>query len=296
MSSEILKRGGARPLLAGIVATAVLLSTSGCTSYPLKGKSRGLSGAPGRLGMPAQAAHSCGAARAIQPNPPPKPQVRTIGWSVEGRPIECTILGDGADITLFLGTIHGNEDSGRSLLRRLADHLDRYPALLAGRQVMLVPVVNPDGLLRHTRYNARGVDLNRNFPADNWSGNIRSGERPLSEPETRAMHELLEHYQPDRVVAIHEGLTCVDYDGPGELWARAMSMSCDLPVRKVGGMPGSLGSYAGGRLGRPAITIELRRFPGRLSEDDLWARYGRMLLAGIEFPGDILAGATGSSK
>ena len=37
--------------------------------------------------------------------------------------------------------------------------------LLAGKQVVLVPATNPDGLAANQRVNAHGVDVNRNFDA-----------------------------------------------------------------------------------------------------------------------------------
>lgn len=211
------------------------------------------------------------------------PQYSIIGWSVEDRPIECRILGDGPDVTLFIGTIHGNEPSGTPVIRRLADYLAERLDLLDGRQVILIPALNPDGMVRHSRYNAREVDLNRNFPVGNWRPDKHSGAHPLSEPESQVLHDLLHLHQPCRVITIHETLACIDYDGPGEALARAMASCGDLPVRRLGGLPGSLGSYVSTILYRPVITIELRRFAHRLPEAELWNRYRDMLLAAVSF-------------
>ena len=51
-----------------------------------------------------------------------------------------------------------------------------------GIDLWLVPVYNPDGLARHTRRNAHGVDLNRNYPYK-W---IRQGGNYDSGPQARA--------------------------------------------------------------------------------------------------------------
>jgi len=221
------------------------------------------------------------------------PQYSIIGCSIEDRPIECRILGDGPDVTLFIGTIHGNEPSGTPLIRRLGEYLAERPELLQGRQVILIPALNPDGMVRHIRYNARNVDLNRNFPVGNWEPNKHSGECPLSEPESQVLHDLLHLHPPRRVITIHETLACIDYDGPGQALAEAMAACGDLPVRRLGGLPGSLGSYVGTILYVPIITIELRRFAHRLPEAELWSRYRDMLLAAVTFEGNKTAAASG---
>ena len=82
---------------------------------------------------------------------------------------------------LLVATIHGNESAGTPLLERLAERLESDPELLRNRRVLLVTVANPDGLARRTRGNARGVDLNRNFPTTNRKDTRRSGTA-LSEP------------------------------------------------------------------------------------------------------------------
>jgi len=219
------------------------------------------------------------------------PQYSIIGWSVEGRPIDCRILGNGPDVTLFVGTIHGNEPSGTPLIRRLGEYLAERPELLQGRQVILIPLLNPDGMVRHSRFNARNVDLNRNYPVGNWKPDRHSGEHPLSEPESEVLHDLLHLHQPCRVITLHEPLACIDYDGPGEALARAMASCGHLPVRRLGGLPGSLGSYVGMILQCPIITIELRRYAHRLPEAELWNRHRDMLLMAVMFEDNRTAAA-----
>jgi len=217
-------------------------------------------------------------ARESTPTPPPI-VTRTLGRSVEGQAIDAHALGSGPLVVLFLATIHGNEGAGTPLLERLRAHLHAHPALLRGRRAVIVPVANPDGLARGTRHNARGVDLNRNFPAPNFrAGPSAGGPRPLSEPESRALHALLGEERPARIVSIHQPLACVDWDGPGETLARSFASLCGLKVRRLGSRPGSLGSYAGITLGLPIVTLELPPGAPR-SRDALWERYGPALLA-----------------
>jgi protein MpaA len=212
--------------------------------------------------------------------------------SIENRPIECEILGQGKDVVLILATIHGDEPAGTPLARALVRHLKAHPRLLVNRQVLVIHTANPDGRAHNTRQNARNVDLNRNFPASNFSAERDHGARALSEPESRALLALLTTYEPRRIVSIHQPLNCIDYDGPADELAQRMGEYCDLPVRKLGSRPGSLGSYAGLTLKTPIVTVELPRNAHRLPATTLWEQYGDMLLTAVCYPGAVPPDAT----
>ncbi len=207
-----------------------------------------------------------------------------IGTSVQGRPIMCTVLGQGQDVTLILATIHGNEPAGTPLVQKLVDYLQSKPSLLAGRKVVIMPVANPDGMANNTRYNAKGVDLNRNFAAANRQNSAQNGYTPLSEPEAAAIASVIRQYSPDRIVSIHQPLACIDYDGPAWALADHLAQHCNLRIRKLGAQSGSLGSYAGLTLRIPTITLELPRDADQYNRDYLWQQYGSALLAAVVYP------------
>lgn len=207
-----------------------------------------------------------------------------VGTSVQGRSIMCLVLGEGPDVALIMATIHGNEPAGTPLVRRLATHLRQQPEMLSGRRVVLLRVANPDGLAHNSRYNSQGVDLNRNFEAANRLNSRQSGLAALSEPESRAIRQVILQYKPDRIVSIHQPLNCIDYDGPAQDLAESMGRHCDLPVKKLGARPGSLGSYAGVTLGIPIVTFEMTQADSRLDAEALWQKYGRALIAAIVYP------------
>lgn len=215
------------------------------------------------------------------PAPQLIPQYRLLGRSVQGRAITAQVLGDGLDTTLIIATIHGNEPAGTPLVKRLADHLATNPDLLEGRRIVIIPVANPDGMAAGTRENVRGIDLNRNFEASNRVNNGNNGHQSLSEPETRALQAAIEEFRPNRILTLHQPLSCIDYDGPGKPLAAAIASSCRLPVKKLGAKPGSLGAYTGEELGIPTITMELPAAASNLSEDALWERYGQAMIVGI---------------
>jgi protein MpaA len=221
------------------------------------------------------------------PQTDPAVQHSIVGTSVQNRPIECFVLGQGRDVTFILATIHGDEPAGTPLVRKLAKYILRHRQLLQGRKVVLLPVANPDGMAYNSRFNARGVDLNRNFATANRHNTARFGNRALSEPEARAINRLIRQYAPDRIVSIHQPLACIDYDGPAEALAGRMAEYCDLPVRKLGARPGSLGSYAGLTLGIPIITLELPQYAERLDSETLWERYGRAVIAAVVYPDSL---------
>lgn len=259
------------------IPSALVLLMAGCRA----------SGSAGGAGEPEPPVDEVGE----EPSADPTAAGLTAGTSLEGRPIEYSVHGEGELTVLLLATIHGDEPAGTPLLGRLAEELAGQPPWLAGRRVVLVPVANPDGLARGTRRNARGVDLNRNFPAGNFRGSRRHGDEPLSEPESRALAELIELYAPARILSLHQPADLLDYDGPAAALAAALEGTSPLPVRRLGSRPGSLGSYAGVDLGLPVLTVELPGGAERLAAEELWERYGGLILAAIAYPGDAAAEA-----
>ena len=206
-----------------------------------------------------------------------------IGRSIRGTPIERITIGDGPAAMLLMASIHGNEAAGTPMLLRLVRELQSAPELIDGRCISVIPMVNPDGVRAKTRFNSNGVDLNRNFPADNRQNSKRYGLEALSEPEALAIWSAIESIPPAHIVTLHEPPNCVDYDGPAAELADAMSDVCPLPVKKLGSRPGSLGSYAGVTLGIPTITFELPRNARDLNDDQLWALYGNALIAAVQW-------------
>lgn len=188
-----------------------------------------------------------------------------IGRSVEGRPIVGRRFGGPGAPLLVMGGIHGDEPASVDALLDLLPRLAPQPA----RPFWLVPAANPDGLAAGRKNSARDVDLNRNFPARSFRAEHQPGyfpgTAPLSEPETRALHDLILREAIGAAVAVHAPFACVNYDGPAESWARAVSQACGWPARGNIGYPtpGSFGSWLGVDHGLPVLTLELP--PGPLA-------------------------------
>jgi hypothetical protein len=200
----------------------------------------------------------------------------TIGYSVEGRPIELWSDPAGPNGTLIIGGIHGDEPGSINLVREFAPPKSSPVALL--------PLANPDGFVRASRYNARGVDINRNA-GYNWRADSEEppGQAPWSEPETRALQRFILNWRPAKIIALHWALGEIDADGVqsttlAEAMWNAMSETERRPYRLrvaeagtsqqrlqqiYAECPGSLGRWAGYGLvypndSQPAmITLEL---------------------------------------
>ncbi len=183
-----------------------------------------------------------------------------IGRSTQGRPIVARRFGRAGAPLLVMGGIHGDEPAS---VDALLDLLVRLPASTVPVPFWLVPAANPDGLRAGRKNSARDVDLNRNFPARSFrtahAPGYFPGPAPLSEPETRAVAELIAREPPRGALAVHAPFACVNYDGPAAEWAQAVAQACGWPARGDIGYPtpGSFGSWLGLDQGLPVLTLEL---------------------------------------
>lgn len=196
------------------------------------------------------------------------PRSVEIGRSVQQAPIVAEDHGRGRTGVYLIGLIHGDEPEGHQTLDDVRGVLSRHP----GVRVRLVPDMNPDGHAGATRSNARGVDLNRNWPASNFSPSIDRGPAPLTEPETRAVLDDLRRFRPDLLIVLHSirrGGPFVNFDGPepaaqlARAFAEGAAATGDYRWRVVPSMgydtPGSLGTFAGTDLAIPTLTVEFER-------------------------------------
>jgi len=159
--------------------------------------------------------------------PHPALSGKVIGYSSQGRPIRAYEIGEGSQVILCIGGMHGNERGARVFVTKLANWLHHHPH--AGVRFCCIPSLNPDGqalAVRHPdfwgggrkgRLNARGVDLNRNFPTPSFAPEARwmhghkyqdstvvfAGEHAGSEAETKALMSYVTQVQPACILAFH---------------------------------------------------------------------------------------------
>ncbi len=143
--------------------------------------------------------------------PPPQPsfiaQDRELGRSAGGRSIPLLEVGNpDGPVVVLVGSIEGDQADTSDVVRQLMDwYRSRPDQVPNGGLLYLIPSLCPDGNARSSRFNANEVDLNRNWDSGNWTGNAivpgypkgkpgAGGSAPFSEPETRALRDLLNQF------------------------------------------------------------------------------------------------------
>ena len=203
-----------------------------------------------------------------------------FGHSAQGRPLEATRVGEGPVKVLVVGSIHGDETAGQAVIRRL-----RRARPPQGTELWLVESVNPDGVVRGTRQNARGVDLNRNF-ARRWRRGgspfqtYFPGPRAFSEPEAHAVRRLVRRLRPDVTVWYHQQLRLVHLTpGADRALVRGYARRVGLPARTLPPYRGTATSWQNHTFGHTsAFVVELPA--GRLDAAAVRRHSAAVLAAG----------------
>jgi predicted deacylase len=146
----------------------------------------------------------------------------TYGRSTEGRDLVAVEVGEGDPLVMVTAGIHGIELIGVQVALEVL-RLGPIP----GVRLLVCPLLNPDGYAQSQsgsprRTNARGVDLNRNFPMPYaarpsalsflGAGSNRAGDAtwrgpaPLSEAETHALASLVRDRRPHASANLHSFL------------------------------------------------------------------------------------------
>ncbi|MBM3436467.1 MAG: PKD domain-containing protein, partial [Bacteroidetes bacterium] len=162
-------------------------------------------------------------------------QVSSIGETNEGRQLLMARISDnvgqqeGEPEFLYTGTMHGDEVTGYVLLLRLIDYiLNNYGTdpevtqIVNNLDIWINPAANPDGtyaggnnsVYGATRFNANGVDLNRNYP-DPEDGPHPDGNE--WQVETLAFMAFAEQHHISLSCNTHGGAEVCNY--PWDTWA-----------------------------------------------------------------------------
>jgi penicillin-insensitive murein endopeptidase/succinylglutamate desuccinylase/aspartoacylase family protein len=183
-----------------------------------------------------------------------------LGESTRGLPIRSFTFGSGRPRILVVGSVHGDEPAGTVVATRLLHA--RRPAR---GSVWVVQDLNPDGHAAERRRNARGVDLNRNFPP-----------AAASERETRLAMGLIRRVRPDVTIWFHQPQGLVRAWGPSVPIARRYARLAGMRFRRLPWPHGSATAWQHAAFPRArAFVVELR--PGELGIREA-GRYARAVL------------------
>lgn len=235
----------------------------------------------------------------------------TIGNSVMGKPILAAGIGDGPFRWHLNASLHANEwitsliamrfleDYGRACRRKT--QIGGFDAAELYRRTTLwvVPMVNPDGVelvqeglrpdhplaarigrwnrgsasFRNWKANARGVDLNDQFPAG-WEEERRrrgvhgpaprdySGDAPLCEPEAAALAEFTEAQSFDAVIALHTQGEEIYWNYGGleppesKIWAHRLGLASGYRSIALTGSDAGYKDWFIAKYRRPGFTVE----------------------------------------
>ena len=211
----------------------------------------------------------------------PRPTI--IGYSLAARPIEVYTFGVGEREYLIVAGIHGGyEWNTVALANELITHINENPgAIPTDVTLHIVRNMNPDGEARDHgvdgRVNNKGVDLNRNFPSENWAkewdrdgcwiyrpttGGVYAG----SEPETRSVMGFIRTHKITAMISYHSDALGifpggVPWEEPSKQLAEALSEVTDYPYPPIDTgceYTGTLADWAVENGVGAAVDMELR--------------------------------------
>ncbi|NTU84070.1 MAG: DUF2817 domain-containing protein [Chloroflexales bacterium] len=202
-----------------------------------------------------------------------------LGLTPQGRPIEVVQFGDGPRKLVVVGNTHGGPEANTyRLTSELIQHFRANPALVPpGVRLFFIASLNPDGLALGSRFDAAGVDLNRNMntgldacPENDWRTSVQGAYGVVSDtggpyPDSQAEARLIRAFLIDAAGAIfihsNAGLVfpAACQHEPSIAMAETYAAAADYAYSRFWSnytITGGMGDWAGS-LGIASITPEL---------------------------------------
>lgn len=158
-------------------------------------------------------------------------KVQVLGASVLGKEVFSVKLGSGKKKVLAWSQMHGNESTTTKAIFDLFNFFANrksFPEaekVFSELEILILPMLNPDGATAYTRENARGEDLNRD--ADR-----------LSQPESVILRRALEDFKPDFCFNLHDQRSIFGVGSSGipagiSFLAPAMNEDLSFPENRI---------------------------------------------------------------
>jgi Zinc carboxypeptidase len=187
--------------------------------------------------------------------------VEQVGTSAEGRSINLLKLGTGSRKIFLWSQMHGDEPTATMALFDVLSYLQANAAsgqVLSKVTLLIIPMLNPDGAERFQRWNAQGIDINRDA-------------RRLQSPEARILKKIRDQYSPEFGFNLHDMDARLPVITTGKLAAIALlapaidSVKTDNAVRVKAKkltaiITGILSQFIPGHIVRYDDTFEPRAF------------------------------------
>jgi murein peptide amidase A len=186
-----------------------------------------------------------------------------FGTSALGMAIPAYKFGKVGPEVLILGGVHGNEVEGTTAAFGLLEKFNtKYDYKI---KITLIPTFNIDGVIKQTRLNGNGVDLNRNLPTKDWNPKAFDpkyppGPAPMSESESKALVKFLDNVKPKFILTLHSWHPLLNVNGDCVSEAKVLSQITGYEIKEEIGYPtpGCLGTY-GIERNMPTLTYEIER-------------------------------------
>ncbi len=177
-------------------------------------------------------------------------RIEQIGTSVQGREIYAVIVSDNVydneaepEIRIT-GNIHGDEKTaGMSCLNFLEVLTDNYGTsplctyVVDNSELWIVAILNPDGYVSGSRYNANGVDLNRDFSYMNTSSYWQG-------PESVAIRDLTMQDWPTQDNYINPFATGLSFHSGAECFNAVWNYSLTAVIQDLDFVTAQANAYA----------------------------------------------------
>jgi len=212
-----------------------------------------------------------------------------IGYSYLNKPIYKIKLGNGKIKVLIWSQMHGNESTGTKAIFDLLnfftkpkDSIELRNSILNNIELIIIPILNPDGATLYTRENAQNIDLNRDAV-------------DLSTPESKVLNKILYKIKPKYCFNLHDQRpifsvgeanlpATISFLAPSEDKERTITTGRKETMRVIVSMNNELQKYIPNQVGRYSDEF----YPTATGDNFQKAGFNTILIEAGHYPNDYV--------